>query len=152
MKIIATNRKAKRDYEILETYEAGIELKGNEVKSLRTRGCSIEESFARVEGTEVFVYNLNIPEYEKSFYFRSDSKRIRKLLLHKKEIKRLIGLTSQKGFTIIPLKIYFNDKSLVKIEISLAKGKLLYDKRRKIKEEIMDRETRRELKNFNRKH
>jgi len=149
MKIIATNRKAKRDYEILETYEAGIELKGTEVKSLRTRGCSIDEAFARIDGGEVFVYNLNIPEYEKSFYFRSSPKRIRKLLLHKKEIKRLIGLTTQRGLTLIPLKIYFNDNNLVKIEISLAKGKLLHDKRRKIREEIADRETRRELKKFN---
>ncbi|MCK9615845.1 MAG: SsrA-binding protein SmpB [Candidatus Omnitrophica bacterium] len=149
MKIIATNRKARRDYEILETYEAGIELKGTEVKSLRTRGCSIEEAFARIDGGEVFAYNLNIPEYEKSFYFRSSPKRIRKLLLHKKEIKRLIGLTTQRGLTLIPLKIYFNDNNLVKIEISLAKGKLLHDKRRKIREEIADRETRRELKRFN---
>lgn len=152
MKIIATNRKARKDYTIIETYDAGIELKGNEVKSLRTRGCSIEESFARIEGTEVFVYNLHIPEYEKSFYFKTDTKRVRKLLLHKKEIKRLIGLTSQKGFTIIPLKIYFNDRGLAKIEISLAKGKLLYDKRRKIKEKIVDRETKRELKSLHRKY
>ncbi|MCK9574183.1 MAG: SsrA-binding protein SmpB [Candidatus Omnitrophica bacterium] len=149
MKIIATNRKARRDYEILETYEAGIELKGTEVKSLRTRGCSIEEAFARIDGGEIFAYNLNIPEYEKSFYFRSSPKRIRKLLLHKREIKRLIGLTTQKGLTLIPLKIYFNDNNLVKIEISLAKGKLLHDKRRKIREDIADRETRRELKKFN---
>ncbi|MFA5336728.1 MAG: SsrA-binding protein SmpB [Candidatus Omnitrophota bacterium] len=149
MKIIATNRKARRDYEILETYEAGIELKGTEVKSLRTRGCSIEEAFARIDGGEIFAYNLNIPEYEKSFYFRAAPKRIRKLLLHKKEIKRLIGLTTQKGLTLIPLKIYFNDNNLVKIEISLAKGKLLHDKRRKIREDIADRETRRELKKFN---
>ncbi|MFA5008925.1 MAG: SsrA-binding protein SmpB [Candidatus Omnitrophota bacterium] len=149
MKIIATNRKARRDYEILETYEAGIELRGTEVKSLRTRGCSIEEAFGRIENEEVFVYNLNIPEYEKSFYFKSSPKRTRKLLLHKKEIKRLIGLTTQRGLTLIPLKIYFNDKNFVKIEISLAKGKLLYDKRRKIREKIADRETRRELKKFN---
>jgi len=150
MKIIATNRKARRDYEILETYEAGIELRGTEVKSLRTRGCSIEEAFGRIDNGEIFIYNLNIPEYEKSFYFRANPKRIRKLLLHKKEIKRLIGLASQRGLTLIPLKIYFNDKNFVKVEISLAKGKLLYDKRRKIKEELAERETRREMKKFNR--
>ncbi|MDD4955352.1 MAG: SsrA-binding protein SmpB [Candidatus Omnitrophica bacterium] len=150
MKIIATSRKARRDYEILETYEAGIELRGTEVKSLRTKGCSIEEAFGRIENGEAFLYNLNIPEYEKSFYFRAAPKRTRRLLLHKKEIKRLIGLTSQRGLTLIPLKIYFNDKNFVKVEISLAKGKLLYDKRRKIKEELVDRETRREMKNFNR--
>jgi SsrA-binding protein len=148
MKIIATNRKAKRDYEILEIYEAGIELKGNEVKSLRSNGCAIEEAFARVEAGEVFLYNLHIPEYEKSFYFKSSPKRTRKLLLHKKEIKRLIGLTSQKGFTIIPLKIYFNERGIVKVEICLAKGRLLYDKRRKIKEEIVERETKKALKRF----
>jgi SsrA-binding protein len=152
MKIIAANRKARRDYELLETYEAGIELKGTEVKSLRTRGCSIEEAFGRIENGEIFIYNLNIPEYEKSFYFRASPKRIRKLLLHKKEINRLIGLTTQKGLTIVPTKIYFNDKNFVKIEIALAKGKLLYDKRRKIKEELVDREAKREMKRFNQRN
>lgn len=152
MKIIATNRKARRDYEILETYEAGVELKGTEVKSLRTKGCSIEEAFGRIENGELFVYNLNIPEYEKSSYFKAKPTRIRKLLLHKKEIKRLIGLTSQRGLTLVPLKIYFNDKNFVKLEISLAKGKLIHDKRRKIKEELADREVRREMKKFNRKN
>ncbi|MEI8348837.1 MAG: SsrA-binding protein SmpB [Candidatus Omnitrophota bacterium] len=149
MKIIATNRKAIRDYTLLETYEAGIELKGTEVKSLRVRGCSVEEAFGRVEGSEIFLYNMHIPEYEKSSYFRAEPKRTRKLLLHKKEIKRLIGLISQKGFTIIPLKMYFNDKGFAKVEIALAKGRVLYDKRRKIKEALTERETRRILKGFN---
>jgi len=148
MKIVATNRKASRDYTLLETYEAGIELKGNEVKSLRTRGCSIEEAFGRVEGEEIFLYNMHIHEYEKSSYFRAEPKRTRRLLLHKKEIKRLMGLINQKSFTIIPLKLYFNDKGFAKIEVALAKGRLLYDKRRKIKEALMERETRRVLKGF----
>lgn len=151
MKIIATNRKARRDYQIIETYEAGIELKGTEVKSLRTKGCSIEESFGRLEANEVFLYNLHISEYEKSFYFKPNPKRVRKLLLHRKEINRLIGLVSQRGYTLIPLKIYFNDKGIAKVEIALAKGKAIYDKRRKIKEEIVDREVRRELKKYHRK-
>ncbi len=152
MKIIATNRKARKDYEILETYEAGIELKGTEVKSLRTMGCAIEEAFALIEHQEVFIYNLNIPEYTKSSYFRAKPTRTRRLLLHKKEIKRLIGLTSQKGFTLIPLKVYFNERGFVKAEIALAKGRLMYDKRRKIKEEISKRETQRALKAFNRRY
>jgi SsrA-binding protein len=151
MKIIATNRKARRDYQIMETYEAGIELKGTEVKSLRIKGCSIEESFGRIEANEAFLYNLHIPEYEKSFYFRPNPKRTRKLLLHKKEIDRLIGLTAQRGFTLIPLKLYFNDKGIAKVELALAKGKLLYDKRRKLKEEITEREIRRELKKYRKK-
>ena len=148
MKIVSTNRKARRDYQIIETLEAGIELKGNEVKSLRTRSCSIDESFARVDRGELFLYNMHIPEFEKSSFFKPEPKRIRKLLLHKKEIKRLIGLTTQRGFTIIPLKVYFNDKGIAKIEIALAKGKHVFDKRKKIKEEIVKRETQRSLKKF----
>ncbi|MFA6281978.1 MAG: SsrA-binding protein SmpB, partial [Candidatus Omnitrophota bacterium] len=123
-----------------------------EVKSLRASGCSIEESFALIEGQEVFVYSLNIPEYLKSSYFKAKPTRTRKLLLHKKEIKRLVGLTAQKGFTLIPLKIYFNDRGLVKLELALAKGRLIYDKRKKIKEKISKRETERVLKAFNKGH
>jgi SsrA-binding protein len=152
IKIVATNRKAKRDYHILEAHEAGIELRGNEVKSLRTKGCSLDESFARIERGEVFLYNMHIPEFEKSSYFKPDPRRIRKLLLHKKEIERFIGFTTQRGFTIIPLKVYFNEGGIAKVEIALAKGKLLYDKRKKIKEEIVERETQRALKKFYRKH
>lgn len=146
MKVIATNRKARRDYQILENFEVGIELRGTEVKSLRTRSCSIEEAFVRIEAEQAYVYNMHIPEFVKSSFFKEDPKRTRKLLLHKRQITKLIGQTSQKGLTIIPLKIYFNQRGLVKMEIALAKGKRLYDKRRKIKEEITDRETRRELK------
>ncbi len=152
MKAVSTNRKAKRDYHILETLEAGIELKGNEVKSLRTRSCSLEESFARIERGELFLYNMHIPEFEKSSFFKPDPKRVRKLLLHKKEIKKLIGLTAQRGLTIIPLKIYFNERGIAKIEIALAKGKHVFDKRKKLKEEIVKRETQRAMKKFYRKH
>jgi SsrA-binding protein len=148
MKIVATNKKAKYNYQIIEVYEAGIELRGNEVKSLRTKGCSLDESFVRIEKGEAFIYNMHIPEFDKSYYFKHDPKRIRKLLLHKKEIVRLSGLTTQKGFTIIPLKVYFNEKGLVKIEIALAKGRRRYDKRRKLKTEIVQREIQRTLKRF----
>ncbi len=147
-RIVATNRKAQRDYQLLERYEAGIELKGDEVKSLRTVGCSIEESFARVENSEIFLYQMHIPEFGKSSYFRSDPKRPRKLLLHKKEIIRLWGFTQRKGFTIVPLRVYFNSRGNAKVEIALAKGRFLYDKRQKIKEEMVERRTRRVLKRF----
>ncbi len=145
-KVVATNRKARRNYQISETMEAGIELKGNEVKSLRMRSCSIDESFARVEREELVLYNMHIPEFEKSSFFKTDPKRVRKLLIHKKEIRKLSGLVSQRGFTIIPLKIYFSERGLVKVEIALAKGRHVFDKRKKIKEEAVRRETQRALK------
>lgn len=151
MKIVVTNRKARRDYQILETLEAGVELKGNEVKSLRAKGCSIDDSFARVEAGEVFIHNMHISEFEKSFYFRPVPKRMRRLLLHKKEIKRLIGATTQAGLTLIPLKVYFNNRGIAKIEIALAKGRRIYDKRRKLKEELMKREAQAALKRYQRK-
>jgi len=148
MKIVSTNRKALKDYEILETYEAGIELKGSEVKSLRTKGCSIEDSFARPEKGEIYLYNMHIPEFEKSSYFKLDPKRERKLLLHKKEIKRLIGAVTRKGLTIIPLKVYFNNRGWAKVEIALARGRKSYEKKKKIKERIALEEAKRELKRF----
>ena len=152
MKIVATNRKAKRDYQVIETYEVGIELKGNEVKSLRTKSCSLTDSFARIERGELFLYNMHIPEFEKSSFFKTEPTRTRKLLVHKTEIRKLIGLTVQKGFTIIPLKAYFNERGIVKLEMALAKGRHVFDKRRKLKEEIVKRETQRILKNVNRKY
>ena len=148
MRIVATNRKAKHDYQILETYQAGIELKGMEVKSLRNKGCSLDDSFARIEGGEAFLYNMHIPEFDKTSYFKVDPKRTRKLLLHKREIKKLLGLTTQKGLTLIPLKVFFNERGLIKIEFALAKGRKVYDKRRKIKEEIEKKETQRVLKKY----
>ncbi len=149
-KVVATNRKARRDYQILETYEVGIELKGNEVKSLRTRGCVLDDSFARIEREELFLYNAHIPEFEKSSFFKPAPKRIRKLLLHKKEIRKLVGLTTQKGLTLIPLKVYFNERGLAKVEIALARGKHTFDKRKKLREEIIQKETQRALKRFHR--
>ena len=149
-KVVATNRKARRDYQILETYEVGIELKGNEVKSLRTRGCVLDDSFARIEREELFLYNAHISEFEKSSFFKPAPKRIRKLFLHKKEIRKLVGLTTQKGLTLIPLKVYFNERGLVKVEIALARGKHTFDKRKKLREEIIQKETQRALKRFHR--
>jgi len=150
-KPVATNRKAKRDYQILETYEAGIELKGNEVKSLRTKGCTLDDSFARIESQELFLYNAHIPEFEKSSFFKAAPKRTRKLLVHKAEIKKLLGLTTQRGLTLIPLKVYFNQRGIAKVEMALAKGKHSFDKRKKIREKIVNRETERTLKRFYRK-
>ncbi len=152
MKVVATNRKAKHNYNLLETYEAGIELKGTEVKSLRTKGCSIDDAFARVEGKEVFIYNMHIPEFEKSSYFKVNARRVRKLLLKKREIKRLLGATTQKGLTLIPLKVFFNDRGWAKVEISLAKGRHVYDKKKKIKEEIEKREAERAMKKYHKRH
>ena len=126
MKLIANNKKAYHDYFILETYEAGIALHGTEVKSLRMGKCSIKEAFIRVENEEVYVYGMHISPYEKGNIFNKDPLRVRKLLLHKSEIRKLLGKTKEKGMTLVPLKVYFKD-SLVKVEIGLAKGKKLYD-------------------------
>ena len=147
-KIIATNRKARRNYVLSDTYEAGLALRGDEVKSLRFSRCSIEESFARIEREEAVLYNMHIPEFTKSSYFKSDPRRPRKLLLHKREITRLLGLTAQKGFTLVPTKIYFNARGIVKVEIALAKGRHLYDKRQKIKDEYTKREAQRQMKKY----
>ncbi|MBN3040058.1 MAG: SsrA-binding protein SmpB [Candidatus Omnitrophica bacterium] len=146
MKAVATNRKARRDYNILEVFEAGIELKGSEVKSLRSKNCSLEDSFARIDRGEIFLHNMHISEFEKTSYFKTEPKRIRKLLAHKQEIKKLTGYITQRGFTLIPLKVYFNERGIVKIEIALAKGKHSFDKRKKIKNDIIKREAQRALK------
>ena len=149
-KAITTNRKARRDYQIVEVYEAGIELKGNEVKSLRMRGCTLDDSFARIERGELFLYDVHIPEFEKSSYFKTEPKRTRKLLVHKKEIKKLAGIIAQKGLTLIPTKVYLNDRGKIKVEIALARGKHTFDKRKKLKDDITNREVQRALKRFNR--
>ena len=149
-KIVATNRKARHDYQIIETYEAGMELKGNEVKSLRTEGCTLNDSFARIERGELFLYNVHIPEFEKSSFFKTEPKRTRRLLVHKKEIKKLTGFITQRGLTLIPIKVYFNEKGRAKVEIALARGKHTFDKRKKLKDDITERETQRVLKRFRR--
>ena len=144
-KMIANNKKAYHDYFILDTYEAGIALAGTEVKSLRMGKCSIKESFIRIEDGEVFIYGMHISPYEKGNIFNRDPLRVKKLLLHKGEINKLVGKIAEKGFTLVPLKVYFKG-SLVKVEIGLAKGKKLYDKRADIAKKDMRREAEKEFK------
>ncbi len=146
-KIIVTNRKAYRDYDVLESVESGIELKGSEVKSLRAGKINLDDSFARPEKEEVFLYNAHISHYTEASYLNVDPDRPRKLLLHKGQIQRIIGKLTQKGLTLIPLKVYFNDRGFVKVELALGKGKKLYDKRESIKRRETDREMRRAVKN-----
>ena len=123
-KLIANNKKAYHDYFIEDKYEAGISLAGTEVKSLRMGRCSVKEAFIRIEKGEVYVYNMHIPAYEKGNIFNKDPLRVRKLLLHKSEIRKIEGQIAQKGYTVVPLSVYFSG-SLVKVEIGLAKGKKL---------------------------
>lgn len=144
-KLIANNKKAYHDYFIEDTFEAGISLHGTEVKSLRMGKCSIKESFIRIENDEVFVYGMHISPYEKGNIFNKDPLRVRKLLLHKSEIYKIAGKMAEKGYTIVPLKVYFK-QSLVKVQIGLAKGKKLYDKRHDIAKKDQQREAQREFK------
>jgi SsrA-binding protein len=141
-KVIATNRKARFDYTILESFEAGIQLKGTEVKSLRAGQASLSDSFARLEGNEIFLYNMHIAPYEFGNIANVDPIRPRKLLLHKKQIRRLIGEVPTKKVALIPLKIYFKN-GFAKVELAVAKGKKLYDKREAIKKRESDVELRR---------
>ena len=144
-RLIANNKKAYHDYFIEEKYEAGIALHGTEVKSLRMGKCSIKESFIRIENGEVFIYGMHISPYEKGNIFNKDPLRVKKLMLHKAEINKLIGKTKEKGMAIVPLKVYFKG-SLVKVEIGLAKGKKLYDKRQDIAKKDQQREASRDFK------
>ncbi len=144
-KLIANNKKAYHDYFILDKYEAGIALSGTEVKSIRMGKCSIKESFIRVENGEIIIYGMHISPYEKGNIFNKDPLRPRKLLLHKSEINKLFGKTKEQGITIMPLKVYFKG-SLVKVEIGLAKGKKLYDKRDDIAKKDAQREAQRDFK------
>ena len=145
IKLIANNKKAFFDYFIDDTYEAGIALVGTEVKSLRMGKCSLKESFIRIEHNEVFVYNMHISPYEKGNIFNKDPLRVRKLLLHRYEINKLTGKVAEKGYTLVPLKVYLKD-SLVKVEIGLARGKKLYDKRESIAKKDQQREAEREFR------
>ena len=147
VKLIANNKKAYHDFFILDTYEAGIALHGTEVKSLRMGKCSIKEAFVRVENEEVFVYGMHISPYEKGNIFNKDPLRVKKLLLHKAEIRKLIGKIKEKGMTLVPLRVYLKG-SLVKVEIGLAKGKKLYDKRQDIAKKDQRREAERKFKNL----
>ncbi|HJC91619.1 MAG TPA: SsrA-binding protein SmpB [Candidatus Mediterraneibacter excrementigallinarum] len=144
-KLIANNKKAYHDYFILEKYEAGIVLHGTEVKSLRMGKCSIKEAFIRVEDGEMFIYGMHISPYEKGNIFNKDPLRVKKLLLHRKEIDKIFGKMKEQGITVVPLQVYFSG-SLVKVEIGLAKGKKLYDKRADIAKKDQKREAQREFK------
>ncbi len=144
-KLIANNKKAYHDYFIEEKYETGIVLHGTEVKSLRMGQCSIKEAFIRIENGEMWVYGMHISPYEKGNMMNKDPLRVRKLLLHKKEIDKILGKTKEKGITIVPLKVYFKG-SLVKVEVGLAKGKKLYDKRDDIAKKDQRREAERDFK------
>ncbi|MCM1126729.1 MAG: SsrA-binding protein SmpB [Lachnospiraceae bacterium] len=145
MKLAANNKKAYHDFFIEETYEAGIVLHGTEVKSLRMGKCSIKEAFIRIENGEVYIYGMHISPYEKGNIFNKDPLRVKKLLLHKQQIRKLIGNSSEKGYTIVPLKVYFSN-GRAKMEIGLAKGKKLYDKRQDIAKKDQKREAEKELK------
>jgi len=144
VKVAAENRKARHDYFIDEKYEAGIALTGTEVKSIRAGRASLRDSYAEVLDGEAFLNNMHISPYEKGSCFNHDPKRRRRLLLHKREIKRLLGMTTQKGYTLIPLRLYFK-KGKVKVEIGLARGKKLYDKRRDLARRDAQREIARAL-------
>lgn len=145
LKFVANNKKAYHDYFIEEKYEAGLVLHGTEVKSLRMGKCSIKEAFIRIENGEVFIYGMHISPYEKGNIFNKDPLRVRKLLLHKSQIQKLIGNSAEKGYTIVPLQVYFSN-GRAKIEIGLAKGKKLYDKRQDIAKKDQKREAEKELK------
>ncbi len=144
-RLIANNKKAYHDYFIVEKYEAGVSLHGTEVKSLRMGKCSIKESFIRIENGEVFVYGMHVSPYEKGNIFNRDPLRPKKLLMHRAEIRRLQSRIAEKGYTLVPLQVYFKN-SLVKVEIGLARGKKLYDKRQDIAKKDQRREAEREFK------
>ena len=146
---IAENRKAYHDFHLYESFEAGIALLGTEVKAIREGRVNLRDSFARVEGGEVFLYNVNISPYSHRGYADHEPLRRRKLLLHRDEIRKLIGKTVEKGMTLVPVRMYFKG-SRVKIAVSLAKGKKEYDKRETIKQRDADRETRAAIKNHRR--
>lgn len=144
-RIVATNRKAYRDYAIEETYEAGLVLQGSEVKSLRSGRANLTDSYAMLKKGEVFLFNMHISPYEFDTVVKPDPRQVRKLLLHKKEVRRLIGKTEERGYALVPLKVYFSGK-FAKVELGLGKGKKLFDKRREIAEKTAKREIERAMK------
>lgn len=146
IKVVARNRSARHEYHIEETLEAGIKLVGTEVKSIRNGRINFKDSYARVENDEVFLYNVHIAPYEQGNRFNHEPERVRKLLLNKREIRKLIGYTKNAGNTLIPLQFYFNERNLVKVELALAKGKKLYDKRHDIAERTAQRQIERALR------
>jgi SsrA-binding protein len=145
-KVVADNRKARFNYQIGETFEAGIALTGSEVKSLRAGKATIAESYADARDGEIWLVNANIPEYQQAGHFNHAPKRPRKLLLHQRQINRLAGAVHREGMTIVPLKLYFNERGRAKLEIALAKGKKLHDKRETLKKRSWEREKGRLLR------
>ncbi len=149
MKIISQNKKARFNYEILEKFEAGIVLKGSEIKSIRNGHVNISDSYARFRNNgELYLINAHISEYKMSSIHNHEPTASRKLLMHKKELKRLIGKTQEKPLTLVPLKLYYNKKNLVKIEIALGKGKKVHDKRETLKKKTQEREAEKAMKNY----
>ena len=148
-KIIANNKKARHDYFIEEVYEAGMALTGTEIKSIRQGRINLKESFAKVEGNELIIYGMHISPYEQGNRFNADPLRPRKLLLHRQEIRKLIGYTTLKGLTLVPLTVYINEKGLAKIEIAVARGKKNYDKRDDIQRRDQERHIQQEMKSRN---
>jgi SsrA-binding protein len=144
-RLIAQNKKAYHDYFIEETYQAGISLAGTEVKSLRLGKCSLKESFIRIENGSAFIYNMHISPYEQGNIFNKEPLRTRRLLLHKHEINKIAAAVTATGYTVVPLKVYF-DHGLVKVDIGIAKGKKLYDKRQTIAKNDQRREAEKEFK------
>lgn len=147
VKIVATNKKAYHDYFIEDTYEAGIVLVGSEVKSVRQGAVNMKDTYCLIRGDEMQLINLHISPYEKGSYFNLEARRPRKLLLHKAEINKLRGKVEQKGFTLVPTKMYFK-QGLVKVEVGVAKGKELHDKRQALQEKQQARSLERDLKNY----
>jgi len=145
-KLLANNKKARHDYFIEEVYEAGLVLTGTEIKSVRQGRVNLKESYAKIQAGEVFIYNMHISPYEQGNRYNVDPLRERKLLLHKQEIRKLIGYTTQKGLTLVPLQVYLNEKGLVKMEIAVARGKKLYDKREDIAKRDAGRRMERMMK------
>ncbi len=146
MKIIAQNKKARHDYFIEETYECGIALTGTEIKSARKGKINLKDSYAKVVAGEVIVFNMHISPYEQGNRFNVDPTRERKLLLHKREIRKLIGYTTLEGLTLVPLSVYINEKGLAKLELAVARGKKLYDKRQVQAKKDSDRKIERAMK------
>ena len=146
-KLISNNKKARHDYFIEEEYETGIVLTGTEIKSIRAGGVSLRDSFAKVENSEVFVYNMHISPYEKGNRFNTDPMRPKKLLLHKKEIRKLIGYISRDGLTLVPLDVYLDRRGRAKMTLAVARGKKLYDKREDMAKRDAARDMDRRVKN-----
>ncbi len=146
MKPIATNRKARHDYHIEEDHEAGVVLRGTEVKSLRHGNCSLKDGFVQIEDGQAYLYNVHIAPYEQGNRHNVNPTRRRKLLLHRREIARLAGRVREKGYTLVPLAIYFNERGRVKVKVGVAKGLARYDKREKLKRREVDREMQRAMR------